>query len=91
MIEIYTTIDDTLSKIDKYEDGSWIALTDPIATELLEVSEKFGIDIDDLRAPLDEEERSRIEAEDDYTLILVDIPSVEDTQGSDRYITIPMA
>ena len=38
MIEIFTTIDDTLSKIEDYRDGSWIALTDPSATELLEVS-----------------------------------------------------
>lgn len=91
MIEIFTTIDDTLSQIEEYTDGSWIALTDPSATELLEVSERFNIDIDHLRAPLDEEERSRIEAEDDYTLILVDIPSVEEGQGRDRYITIPMA
>lgn len=91
MIEIFTTIEDTLSKIDEYTDGSWIALTDPSATELLEVSERFNIDIDHLRAPLDEEERSRIEAEDDYTLIIVDIPSVEEGQGRDRYITIPMA
>lgn len=91
MIEIFTTIDDTLSKIEDYRDGSWIALTDPSATELLEVSERFNIDIDDLRAPLDEEERSRIETEDNYTLILVDIPSVEEVQGKDRYVTIPMA
>lgn len=91
MIEIFTTIDDTLSKIEDYRDGSWIALTDPSATELLEVSEKFNIDIDDLRAPLDEEERSRIETGDNYTLILVDIPSVEEVQGKDRYVTIPMS
>ena len=35
-----------------------------------EISRCFQIGVDDLRAPLDEEERSRIEVEDDYTLIL---------------------
>ncbi|RGZ06079.1 magnesium transporter CorA family protein, partial [Hungatella hathewayi] len=47
-------------------------------------------DPDDLRAPLDEEERSRIETEDNYTLILVDIPSIEERNDKDWYVTIPM-
>ena len=46
--------------------------------------------MDDLRAPLDEEERSRIEAEDNYTLILVDIPTIEERNDRDWYETIPM-
>ena len=91
MIEIFMTTEEGLSQIQDLQEGSWIALTDPSATELLKISEKFDIDIDHLRAPLDEEERSRIEIEDKYTLIVVDIPSVEETDGRDKYITIPMA
>ena len=91
MIEIFMTKEDVLSRVEKYEEGSWIALTDPTATELLEVAERFEIDVDHLRAALDEEERSRIEIEDTYTLIVVDIPSVEEADGRDKYITIPMA
>ncbi|HEX3022609.1 MAG TPA: hypothetical protein VHP81_09475 [Lachnospiraceae bacterium] len=74
MIEIYKTFEDGLRLIDDFEEGSWIALTNPSATELLQISEAYQVDINDLRAPLDEEERSRIEVEDKYTLILVDIP-----------------
>ena len=48
------------------------------ATEIFEISEQFQIEVDDLRAPLDEEERSRIEVEDTYTLILVDVPMIEE-------------
>ena len=91
MIEIFMTKDEDFSQINTYDEGSWIALTDPTATELLEVSERFEIDVDHLRAALDEEERSRIEIEDTYTLIVVDIPSVEESDGKDKYITIPMA
>lgn len=91
MIEIFKTYDSGTRKIDQMEDGTWIALTNPTASELLEVSERYNIDIDHLRAPLDEEERSRIEMEDDYTLVLVDIPTVEERNGKDRYITIPLA
>ena len=46
--------------------------------------------MDDLRAPLDEEERARIEAEDNYTLILVDIPMIEERNDKDWYGTIPL-
>ena len=90
MIEIFKTYEDGIRLINQMEDGSWIALTNPSATEVLEVSERYNIDVDHLRAPLDEEERSRIEIEDDYTLILVDIPSIEERNGKDRYVTIPL-
>lgn len=51
------------------------------------MSERFGIEVDDLRAPLDEEERSRIEVEDNYTLILVDVPMIEERNDKDWYGT----
>lgn len=90
MIEIFKTFDDGLRQIKDYEDGCWIALTNPSPTELLEVSEQFEVDIDHLRAPLDEEERSRLEIEDEYSLVLVDIPSVEEKNGRERYVTMPL-
>ncbi len=90
MIQIFMTEDDAIHQKDEIQSGCWMALTDPPATEILEVSEAYGIDPDHLRAPLDEEERSRIEAEDKYTLILVDIPSIEERSGKDWYVTIPL-
>ena len=91
MIEILKTFDDGIRQISEIEQGCWIAMTSPSATELLEISERCNIDIDHLRAPLDEEERSRIEVEDNYTLILVDIPTMEERNSKDRYVTIPLA
>ena len=44
----------------------------------------------DVRAALDEEESSRIELEDGYTLILVDIPAMEIRHESKNYTTIPL-
>lgn len=90
MIEIYKTLDDGIHQVKEITEGCWIALTDPSATELLEISECCHVDIGDLRASLDEEERSRIETEDEYTLILVDIPTVEQRNEKDRYVTIPL-
>lgn len=90
MIKIFRTIDGNVHQISEAQEGSWIALIDPTATELLEIAERYQVDVDDLRAPLDEEERSRIEVEDNYTLILVDIPTIEDRNEKDWYVTIPM-
>lgn len=91
MLVVYKTFEDGFRQIDNIEEGCWVALTDPSATELLDISERFTIDIDHLRAPLDEEERPRIEIEEDYTLIIVDIPSLEERNEKDRYVTIPLA
>lgn len=91
MVKIFRTMDDGIHQINEIQEGCWVALTDPTATELLDIAEKYGIDADHLRAPLDEEERSRIEVEDDYTLILVDIPVIEERNEKDWYVTIPLA
>lgn len=91
MIEIFKTFEDGFQQIGDYKEGCWIALTNPSATEILEISEKYHVDVDDLRAPLDEEERPRIENEPEYTLVIVDIPSLEERNEKDRYVTLPMA
>ena len=90
MIRIFKTIDGSIHQIQEPEEGCWIALTNPTATEIFEISEQFDIEVDDLRAPLDEEERSRIEAEDNYTLILADVPAIEERNDKDWYVTIPL-
>ena len=90
MVRIFKTIDGSIHQIQEAQDGCWIALTNPTATEIFEISEQFEIEVDDLRAPLDEEERSRIEVEDNYTLILVDVPMIEERKEKDWYGTIPL-
>ena len=90
MVRIFKTIDGSIHEIQEPQEGCWIALTNPTATEIFEISEQFGIEVDDLRAPLDEEERSRIEVEDNYTLILADVPAIEERNEKDWYVTIPL-
>ena len=91
MIRIFKTVEGNIQQIDEPKEGCWSALTNPTVTEVFEMSEKFGIEVDHLRAPLDEEERSRIEVEDNYTLILVDIPIIEERNEKEWYGTIPLA
>lgn len=90
VVRIFKTIDGAIHEIQEPQEGCWIALTNPTATEIFEISEQFGIEVDDLRAPLDEEERSRIEVEDNYTLILADVPAIEERNEKDWYVTIPL-
>ncbi len=90
MIQIFMTEDGMVHQKDEVQNGVWIALTNPTATEILEISEMYDIDPDHLRAPMDEEERSRIEVEDHYSLVLVDIPTIEERNSKDWYVTIPL-
>lgn len=90
VVRIFKTIEGSIHQIQEPQEGCWIALTNPTATEIFEISERFDIEVDDLRAPLDEEERSRIEVEDTYTLILVDVPTIEERNDKDWYGTIPL-
>ncbi|MCI8308524.1 MAG: magnesium transporter CorA family protein [Lachnospiraceae bacterium] len=92
MLRIFKSlVDGTMTTETEISDGCWISLINPTKEEIDLVSSKCHVDADDLRAPLDEEERSRLMPEDNYILILVDIPTVEDKDGKvGRYVTIPL-
>lgn len=89
MKEIYISDDNKFRKIDAPEPGCWINLMDPAAEDCEEIAANYGIDIMDLTAPLDEEESSRVNVEEGYTEILVDIP-VDDEENTFHYYTIPL-
>ena len=81
---------DPSSRMCKICPGAWIHLCDPSEKEVGRVCAQLHIDPDLVRAPLDEEERSRIEQEDDgQTLIIVDTPTVQTEGHSFVYSTIP--
>ena len=69
-------------RTNQIEAGCWIAMTAPTAEELQTVALECNIQLEDLRAALDEEERSRIQVED--------IPVIEECNGKDWYGTIPL-
>lgn len=78
------------NEIEVFEPGAWINLVNPSQEESHRIAERFDIDITDLRAPLDIEETSRITVEDDYTLIIVDVPTYEERNNKSYYMTIPL-
>ncbi len=83
------TDDGKVRKLDCMVPGCWIHLSDPEAAELDLVSKQTTIDMDMLKAALDEEERSRIDVEDTNTLIVVDTPVIESDGNSFSYSTLP--
>lgn len=90
MLNIYRTDDRQVNVLNSFEPDCWIHLVAPTSQELTWVLENTGVEEDFLRAPLDEEERSRIETENSQTLILVDTPFIETDDDGEEYITIPM-
>ncbi len=91
MIRIFKSIEGVLHRVDDITENVWVCLTKPTTEEIQEVAQKCQIDADDLKASLDEEEASRIEITDSYTLILVDVPSKEIRNGNNAYTTLPLA
>ncbi len=90
MISRYITDNGTLREINENTQGMWINLTAPSHDESLEIAERYNIDIADVRAALDEEESSRVDVNEDYVLILFDIPTVEIRHNQEAYTTIPL-
>ena len=74
-------------EIDRLEKGCWIDVVAPSEEELQEIAVATKIQMDFLTAPLDEEEKSRIEIEDDQILVLVDIPFLRSNKD---YDTLPL-
>ena len=92
MIEIYKTIENKLVRLEEFEDGAWINITDPTVEEIETMEKKFHIEHSYLVSAMDEEERSRIEVNDEgQTLVIVDVPTIEKDGENIVYNTIPLS
>ncbi len=89
MYSIYKSGDNGLEELEleQLEKGCWLDLTAPDEEELKEVAAATGLQMDFLTAALDEEEKSRIEVEDDAILFVVDIPFLRSNKD---YDTLPL-
>ncbi len=92
MIEILKTeiTGQELVRIDSIEKGCWINLVNPSDEELNFVQEKLNILPNFLRDPLDEEEKPRIDLEENQTLIIIDVPLVYEKDKNLKFGTIPL-
>lgn len=94
MISIYKSVsetDATLKALESIEPGCWINVVAPTDQELILLSKKTGAPLEFLRAPLDDEETSRIDIDGNNILVIVDIPFTEMEDNSLTYDTYPLA
>lgn len=93
MINIYRTTsetDTTLRTLENIEPGCWINVIAPTEQEITLLAKKTGVPLEFLKAPLDDEETSRIDIIDNNMLVIVDIPFTEMEDNSLTYDTYPL-
>lgn len=71
MFQIFYKDDGNLRQLRNIQPGAWVNITAPSGAEVEAISKLLNIPLSMLTDPLDEDERSRIEIEDDYLLILL--------------------
>ncbi len=94
MLEMYKTNLETnkTEKTTKYEKGNWINMIAPTEDEIIDVCNNLKINQDFIRYALDNEEKARIDVEEDdnTTLFIIDIPIREREGDSLIYTTMPI-
>ncbi|HFO0990172.1 TPA: magnesium transporter CorA family protein [Staphylococcus aureus] len=86
-------IDKHIIKTPLDHTASWINVVEPNREEIENLMEQYNIPEDFIRDPLDSEESSRIEYDEDtgYSLIIIDLPIVNSTNRSVlSFVTIPL-
>ena len=92
MLNYYIEVNHEIEEVESLPpSGCWIALTDPNDEELHTISSAFNLPLEVCRSALDLDERSRIEIEDNYRMLLINIPTREETSERELYTTIPLA
>ncbi len=90
MISIMKTTHVGLEKMQEVTSGCWINVVEPDAQEIRTLAE-LGIPRDFITYPLDMDERSRAEREDEGNLLIVlRVPYFQGTNVDVPYITMPL-
>lgn len=94
MIKMYNTdINTNITEETKdLKKGNWINMISPTEEEIQRVCATLQIKQDFIRYSLDEEEKARIDTEDDdnTTLYIIDIPVIESDRTRRVYVTMPI-
>lgn len=90
MTEIFKTINGNITKISEIEDGCIVKCISPDEVEISKLSARLNLPKDVFCSALDADEKSRYEVEDDYSMIIINIPIPSDEEG-ELYDTLPLA
>lgn len=95
MIKFYKTNEENgrfeVLQEDCFQNGTWINLTKPTEEEIQSLVNNLKVPLDFIKSALDEEERARIESEDQFTLVLIDVPVTNSGEYNSMYCTMPLA
>lgn len=91
MINFYTSENGILVPCSECSDGCWISVISPTSQEVDELIDVYGLDSGFVKSSIDEEESSRIECEDNQTLVIIDTPvSSVDSEETRLFYTQPL-
>ena len=91
MIDIYAMVNGKLTKTEELKENVWINMVNPTVDEIDRVQQFLDIDREALTAALDDEEGSRTEMSNKYTIVLVDAPTREWRNGHEEFTTYPIS
>ena len=80
-----------IRETDELEEGCWVNLFEPMPDELTRVTQTFRLPPTFLTDPLDKDERSRVELDEDdnCVLIVLRVPYHDTSLDSIPFITVP--
>ncbi len=91
MIKFYISEDGRMTECAEPTAGCWVSVVNPTPQEVNTLIEDFGLDSGFVKSSIDEEESSRIEREDDQTLVIIDTPvSTVDEDQTRNFYTQPL-
>lgn len=91
MLKIYktSTVEKKIKKVKKMTTDCWIDLIAPTSDEIDKVATRTGVEKEIIKRLLDVEELSRVDQEDNATVIIINIPHLE-ADGEHQYTTTPL-
>ncbi len=91
MINFYNSQNGLLVPLAERLDGCWVSVINPTSDEVSQLIDVYGLDSGFVKSSIDEEESSRIEIEDNQTLVIVDTPvSSVDSEENRLFYTQPL-
>jgi len=90
MIRMFKTTQFGLSEISEFEKDIWINISNPQNEEIEMIARELNVPIDFLTDPLDVDERSRIEVEENVVLIILRIPLFKGDNVDIPFTTLPL-
>ncbi|SHH37282.1 magnesium transporter CorA family protein [Thermosipho atlanticus] len=90
MVKFYTTQDNKIVEVEKFVPNSLIRVIDPSADEIHMLSSLLQFDPDFIYDSLDDDERARIEIDEDTILVILKIPKKFNGDSKIPYRTVSM-